>query len=258
MRDLCLQTKASWYAAVRDHLASWGYIIVQYDTPRWRIPSISDELEEFPVILSWLERENQREGSPLHGRVNTSCIATAGHSRGGKLACLLYTKYESIQSAWLIDPVDGLDRAAPSEDNPSALHALEASSRKRIGISGAGILSSCNAGKEGNFVSFYNSSGHGSWVATLPQASHSSFADGGSIINLLQDIVCGKSRIKRKLVEKINTAMMLTWFQIALDGPPQGVPDPILKFRSWIERVQDQEGLVNFEVKSPKLEYQLA
>ena len=252
-----VQARSSWYAAVRDHLASWGYIVVQYYTPFWRLPSISDEIAEFPVTLSWLERENHRQDSPLYSSINTSSIATAGHSRGGKVACLLYSKYDRIQSAWLIDPVDGLNRATPSKENPSGIDALKTSG-KRVGIAGAGIVSSCNACKEGNFASFYNSSMPGSWVVTLSNASHSSFANAGSFINILQDLVCGKSRMKRTIVERINTAVMLTWFQLTLGvttGRPPGVP--FSEFQSWIQGIQDH-GLVHFEVKKPaNIKYQV-
>ena len=39
-------------------------------------------------LIKWLERENQTSSSTLHGTVDTARIASAGHSRGAKLACL--------------------------------------------------------------------------------------------------------------------------------------------------------------------------
>ena len=39
-------------------------------------------------LIEWLEKENQSSSSTLHGAVDTDRIASAGHSRGAKLACL--------------------------------------------------------------------------------------------------------------------------------------------------------------------------
>ena len=39
-------------------------------------------------LIEWLGKENQTSSSTLHGAVDTSRIAGAGHSRGAKLACL--------------------------------------------------------------------------------------------------------------------------------------------------------------------------
>ena len=39
-------------------------------------------------LIEWLENENQKSSSTLHGAVDTDRIASAGHSRGAKLACL--------------------------------------------------------------------------------------------------------------------------------------------------------------------------
>ena len=39
-------------------------------------------------LIEWLENENQKSSSTLYGAVDTDRIASAGHSRGAKLACL--------------------------------------------------------------------------------------------------------------------------------------------------------------------------
>lgn len=48
-----------------------------------------------------------------------------------------------IRAAYLVDPVDNTQYSPESPENPSATKALAASGRA-AGISGAGILSSCN------------------------------------------------------------------------------------------------------------------
>ena len=43
-----LQLKPAYYSAYANHLASWGYAVVQYDTGRW--PILNDRQEVLPLL----------------------------------------------------------------------------------------------------------------------------------------------------------------------------------------------------------------
>lgn len=96
------QASASWYKEIVDRISSWGYIIVQYDTPLFSLPSSRAEVEIFPQLVSWVE---QHLKSRFAGGIDLDSIATVGHSRGGKIAALIYANNTNVKTAWLIDPV---------------------------------------------------------------------------------------------------------------------------------------------------------
>jgi predicted dienelactone hydrolase len=108
------------YRSYADHLASWGYAVLQYDTPVLKI--IPDTVEVAPwtrstnsthqqkllegqqycsfvmvqieclgrILGTWLEEKIADPECELHGRIDTERMVIAGHSRGGKLAALQY------------------------------------------------------------------------------------------------------------------------------------------------------------------------
>lgn len=49
-----------------------------------------------PPPLQWIEEQNSTASSRLYGQADVGRLATAGHSRGGKLASLAFT------GAWLL------------------------------------------------------------------------------------------------------------------------------------------------------------
>ena len=46
-----MQNRASWYYMLAHQAASWGIVVVQYDTPAWPIVSIADEVALLPALL---------------------------------------------------------------------------------------------------------------------------------------------------------------------------------------------------------------
>jgi len=256
------QGRASWYEATVQNMASWGYVCLQYNLPALSLVSVSEEEELFPVMNDWIQNGGLAKAldgpkAGAYGYVDPSRLVVGGHSRGGKIAGLLFAENKDIKAAWLVDPVDTSQFAPVSAENPSAVVALK-KSKKKIGVAGASILSSCNP-TEGNYNAFFDAGAAGSWKVLMNETSHSQFSDGGTVTNRLQDGLCGKGTATRKYVQDTMATCMLSWFwenlnQILSDGnkgkeaalaPPW---DPLPQFFEWI-RVQSRQKRLEFEVK---------
>ena len=48
------------------------------------------QLQYFDPLMAWLRKEDAASSGFLHGALDLDNLAVAGHSRGGKLAALLY------------------------------------------------------------------------------------------------------------------------------------------------------------------------
>lgn len=61
-------------------------------------------MDVHPTLHAWVEAQGKAATGMLSGRVAAGTCATAGHSRGGKLATLLYLR--GWQKRWLWVGVD--------------------------------------------------------------------------------------------------------------------------------------------------------
>jgi len=152
-----------------------------------------------------------------------------------------------LKATYLLDPIDVTSYAPVSPDFPSAAAALAASG-KPAGITGAGVLSSCNP-TSGNYAVLFKAAGEGSWQIFLPGASHSQFSDGGPLINSVQDLLCGKGADSRKQVNELAATPMLAWFWHRLRGANAAAQDSQMDgFYAWVQR-KEAAGLLQFKVK---------
>ena len=248
------QLRAGYYAKITERAATHGYVVVQYDLPLLSIKPAILEVDLFPYFYTWVDAESKRPGSALntaHADLGTAAFI-AGHSRGGKLASLIYaSNLDSLQTAYLIDPIDASSMAPISRDNPSGVEALDAV-HKPIAVVGAGKLSYCNP-TQGNYQKFFAVGAKGSWMVEIPGASHSTFEDGGPVINVVQDLACGRGPAGRDTVAELTSTPMLAWFyeqQQEQQRRPHGalVVDPLSAFFDWIQAEEDQ-GLLVFDEK---------
>ena len=245
---------ASYYTAFVKKAASWGYGVVHYDIPLLSLTApVIYEVEAFQPMRAWLKHLINDDGkSPLYQQLDLSHVVVAGHSRGGKIASLIFSASGNgaVKAGWLIDPIDESAFAPISKENPSGVAALRASG-KAIGVEGAGIKSSCNP-PAGNYSKFFAAGARGSWQVFLPKASHSSFENGGAGVNFFQDLACGKGKISRPETAELSTTPMLTWFWKQLhknvDDEKDEESDPVKRFRRWARR-QEAVGLMVFTVK---------
>lgn len=165
-----------------------------------------------PSALQWAASQAATPGSPLFGRVDTNKIVLSGHSRGGKLAALVFAgarmdclraappglpppqpcveqqlptcplwRWQSVapagkqsraRAAYLIDPVDVTQFSPVSADNPSAAAALQQAGRP-VGITAASIIGSCNPAS-GGYQAIWPAVPAGSWLGVQTGASHAS------------------------------------------------------------------------------------
>lgn len=246
------QLRAAYYARLSQRAASYGYIVVQYDLPFLSIKPAVLEVAAFKPFLAWVTTESKKPQSPLYGIVDPSHSFVAGHSRGGKLAALIFAdNTDTLQAGFLVDPIDSSSMAPISPDNPSGVQALKASG-KPIAVVGAGKLSACNP-TEGNYEKFYGGAAASSWEIEIPGASHATFEDGGPVVNAVQDLACGRGSDGREFVAELTATPMLAWFYkestASLSLLSNAGEDPLTKFYEWIDKEEDQ-GLITFEEKN--------
>ncbi|KAL4436632.1 hypothetical protein ABPG75_003771 [Micractinium tetrahymenae] len=97
------------YKAYADHLASWGYAVLQYDRPLNGLftPASETESAYLTQIMTWRNHENNTRGSSFAGQFAAGPIAVMGHSMGGGLTAILSgILQEGVGAAVMIDPVD--------------------------------------------------------------------------------------------------------------------------------------------------------
>eukprot|EP00210_Caulerpa_lentillifera_P008185 g7815.t3 len=202
--------RASYYKDYAEKLASYGYLVVQYDVPITRTITDKKEIALFPTTLIWLF-ENF-ENSEFHGQFDFSKIGIVGHSRGGKLACLIANENPVVKALYLIDPVNGDPKFAPeSIDYPSAVKALTGKGWK-LGITGSEVSGSCNPTGY-DFNEFWNISENESWLFTVNEAGHSQFFSAPFLVQTALDLLCTKGRTTCKEVIELTYPCMLAWLQ---------------------------------------------
>lgn len=205
------QSRSSWYAGMLRGVASWGFVTVQYQLPALSLITVKDELDRYyDPLMGWIEASDGLV-KEVPGMSAVQGVVSAGHSRGGKVASLVFTMGDyPIQAAWLIDPVDSSMFAPISKDNPSGVASLKKSG-KSIGVAGASVLSSCNP-VEGNYEKFYAAGAVGSWKIVMNGTSHSQFANAGAATNAVQDGLCGRGNATRGYIADTMATSMVSWF----------------------------------------------
>ena len=69
--------KASYYPALFNHLASWGFVVLGNEDPGTGTGKSADQ------TLGFILDENEREGSVFYGKIDRDAIGIYGHSQGG-------------------------------------------------------------------------------------------------------------------------------------------------------------------------------
>lgn len=248
------QMRLSYYKDYADHMASWGFLVVQYDTPFMSIITDKVELQFLDPLLDWLKEENNKWGGFVHDIVDLSRLGLAGHSRGGKLSALHLSENPRVKAAYLIDPVDSDNKYAPEgPDYPSAAKAL-AGKNKIIGVVGSGKIGSCNP-KGSNYVQFWNVGAQGSWLTIVDQCTHSQFINAPPMAEALFDMLCGRGKDSCREVIDVTRPGLVAWMDRAIGATRSTESDLeaeslLEEFFSWVERMEKMH-IFNFTVKNP-------
>mmetsp|Transcript_17881 Transcript_17881/g.53831 ORF Transcript_17881/g.53831 Transcript_17881/m.53831 type:complete len:582 (-) Transcript_17881:1836-3581(-) len=234
------QCRSGWYSDWALRLASWGYAVVQYDDPLLRIVPDAVELQFFPVLLEWLGRHSAASAGFLAGQLDLDHLATAGHSRGGKLAALHFaSRPEQVKALFMIDPVD----SGPSVGYPSAAAALRQQKRK-YGLVGAGRINNCNPEGQ-NYKQFFGVAPDDSWQATVPAAGHVSFLQAGRPIDWALRKLCPGCMPQAAL--PLAMPIMVAWLEQELRPSPSQEESEV-EFQRWLTQ-QEAADLLTFTIK---------
>ncbi|KAI8463622.1 MAG: Alpha/Beta hydrolase protein [Monoraphidium minutum] len=232
-------SRAEWYSYLPNRLASYGYVVVQYNLNAI-LTTDAQEMKYLKPLQVWLQGESADASSPLSGALDFSQQATAGHSRGGKLAALhMAAEPKVFTTAVLIDPVDNTIFSPEGPAYPNAAKALAAlDPKKTAAVIGASVTSLCNPA-DANFETFYAPLGPGSWREVQAGATHTSY------VALLEGVVplppvCGKGDMPAADVQKFTMATTVAWFEQAFRGASTA------DFEAWIKA---QKG-ITFGVKA--------
>ncbi|CAL8467607.1 g7145 [Coccomyxa elongata] len=241
------QARLSFYQDYAEHLASFGFILVQYENPPLCIIPDKHEVEFLDGILSWLADQNSSEGSRLFGLLNFDRIGVAGHSRGAKLACLHFANRAQVKAAYLIDPVDNTDFTPESADYPSAVRALLQSGQP-VAITGAGIIGRCNPNGS-NYKEFFSAAAAKSWLTVVAQSSHTEFLNAGCLLNRAFALLCGaRGRNSFQETLSLTAPPLLAWMESQLRSDDAGAEKRLMGFYRFMD-AEEAAGTVRFHIK---------
>lgn len=139
------------------------------------------------AMLDWLQLESATPDSPIYGRVDVDSLATAGHSRGGKIALLTAVQDARVAAVYTFDPVDavgGPGASGPTPANPSVTPELMGDLTVPVGFFGAGLgaegLSPCAPTEENHAAYFQHAdAAEVAYHHVDANAGHMDFTDDG-------------------------------------------------------------------------------
>ncbi|GAB4823588.1 hypothetical protein N2152v2_010634 [Parachlorella kessleri] len=168
-----------WYSHILDKVASWGYVVCQYQGGMVKI---------LQQLLDWLQGVNS---TLLYRMLDFNRLVLGGHSRGGAVAALIFAdkvlrEKVKAQALYLIDPV----QKYMTDDAAAKLKA----SGQVVGITAAGHTTGWNP--DGfNYKEFWKSPADGSWLEVVAGAYHTDFCDARN--KDLNGIIAGLDRVSR-------------------------------------------------------------
>eukprot|EP01025_Chloroclados_australasicus_P052667 TRINITY_DN6148_c0_g1_i6.p4 TRINITY_DN6148_c0_g1~~TRINITY_DN6148_c0_g1_i6.p4 ORF type:complete len:230 (-),score=11.40 TRINITY_DN6148_c0_g1_i6:1471-2160(-) len=221
------QCQASWYFAYANALAEAGFIVIQYDKSEFDVVDDIVEMTFVKQIKDWVLYSLQQFQEI---QINAHSIGIAGHSRGGKIAALLYADDDEetyISTVYLIDPVDSTKYTPASADFPSAVQAL-AGKNKTLGLTGSDISGMCNP-KGSNYLHFWNVvNQQSSSLQVVQNSGHMQFCEPPKWFKPILNYMCGYG--SNTAQETINLVLkeMTPWMLRHVIGPGESIKQEVL------------------------------
>ena len=210
--------QSSRYASYAQRLASWGYVVIRWDTNgEDPTPIIGkgvidhDALGKMIIeLIKWVEGIAQSPNSPLSGKLDASNIYLVGHSRGGKASAFATPLDNRIKAFFGIDPVNSdpplssrrID-SLPELAKSSALVAVVGSDKN------TGGFQPCTPPQH-NFSKFYDAAPRAAWEMQITESGHMQFLDNTSGCGFTCS-ACTDGSTPRARVLELTQTMMIAW-----------------------------------------------
>ena len=195
------------YENILQHLASWGFIIVNPDVQNGFAVDHLEFAKQLKACILWAQAGNSDTTSILFDRVDMNS-GSMGHSMGGGATYLLPSVFPGVTA------ICGL---TPAETTPSAVDALDSVSVPVQVISG----SADNVASEStNQQPMYdNISSPKQWVS-LTGAGHCRFTDGPTIC----DLVSAPGSLSNSETQNLTKRYATAFFSYYLAGDSSMLP----------------------------------
>jgi dienelactone hydrolase len=176
------QTGAA-YAPYANRLASWGIVTFLRDDPGALSSLTAANLASDVgyMAMTWLATANSNATGALHGKVDTSKIGLAGHSRGGQVALLAGEGGAKglIQGVFGLDPVDTATNGVEARTTLSTIGVPLAFIGETTDSTG-GVAGMPCAPAADNYLVLFQAAGAPVVAITAVNADHTMFEDPGS------------------------------------------------------------------------------
>lgn len=162
------------YAPYASRLASWGIVTFLRDDPNLgeSTPDVVSDVEY--TVTTWLASTNGDSSSALHGKLDTSRVGLAGHSRGGQIALLAGEGLAGkIRGVFGLDPVDDSSSGDPEARTTIATIGVPLAF---IGETTDSASSGCAPAAD-NFQMLYQAASSPAVAITAVNADHTMFED---------------------------------------------------------------------------------
>ncbi len=219
-------------------LASWGYVAISPQLPYSGIVDVLFNVKKFShresaidllFILNSLCCESNDPSSILYRRIDTSRLAAAGHSMGGKLCVLASLFDDSLRAIVGIDPVDGAGPQLPPpfEDlfkgpefpdlAPEQLPGLKVPTLYLGGTEGKKKrLGQACAPEDQNYHQFWLYSPSPSVEITFVGADHTDFLEHSLLFDLLDPCNLGTADYRK--VRSLSFKYTIAFFNHVMRG----------------------------------------
>jgi dienelactone hydrolase len=198
------------YAAYANRLASWGVVTLTRDDPNVGEATANVVADVTYEVTTWLASQNTTSTSALYGKIDSTRIGLAGHSRGGQVSLLAAEGLAGkVKAVFGLDPVD--TTTAPEASTSIATIGMPLAF---IGETTDNASSGC-APADVDFLTLYGDAVTPAVAITVPNADHTMFEDPS---NCFACTLCTQGTANQALVESTAVRYLTAFFARELLG----------------------------------------